>query len=447
MVILIILFSVSRTQLYFPAVTLSARDYQKPSKLFSKGFERSVYWNEYKTKCENKNATNEHRYFLESDFVGVNRLFVLVCSNQGTNSKRFKTWRYYLLKGIIDSYNIIINEKGFYDQAIDSDIKRYEEIRKLTTGQGEDYTTGWLLDYDYIKNHYRVIAVDLSRQKELYAKSKAIQQLRFDGQLKNPSNEILANESMFVLTTLEKIKGRRLKFSQGSVTVLEKMANYQEARVKVTITQLNKLKSAAKNKTGTILKIIKKNFEDEELPRELFLTRRQTTKIKNAFVNNMSTDIKLSKAQVSKMIQCGGFLCNILGNLGKKVILDLAIPLARHNLPGLGSNVASNAINKFERKISGKGALREGKVYTLFILNEDMNDLKIIKLVEDLDVLIDGVTETVKYEIKKQEVGFFWALLAPLVNSIMQPVISSVVKDISGRGVRKARRRYMNKNF
>ena len=64
-----------------------------------------------------------------------------------------------------------------------------------------------------------------------------------------------------------------------------------------------------------------------------------------------------------------------------------------------------------------------------------------------MDVLIDGVTETVKYEIKKQEVGFFWALLAPLVNSIMQPVISSVVKDISGRGVRKARRRYMNKNF
>ena len=68
-------------------------------------------------------------------------------------------------------------EKKIYDQAIDSDIKRYEEIRKLTTAQGEDYTTGYLLDYDYIKIHYRLIAVDLSREKELDADPKAIQQI------------------------------------------------------------------------------------------------------------------------------------------------------------------------------------------------------------------------------------------------------------------------------
>ena len=72
------------------------------------------------------------------------------------------------------------------------------------------------------------------------------------------------------------------------------MANYQEARAKVTNTQLNKLKSAAKNKTGTILRLNKKNFEDEESLRELFLTTRQTTKLRNAFANNMSSDIKLS---------------------------------------------------------------------------------------------------------------------------------------------------------
>ena len=72
---------------------------------------------------------------------------------------------------------MIINGKNFYDQPIDSDIKQYEEIRKLTTGQGEDYTTGCLLDYEYTKNHYRLIAVDLSRQKELDADLKAIQQI------------------------------------------------------------------------------------------------------------------------------------------------------------------------------------------------------------------------------------------------------------------------------
>ena len=80
------------------------------------------------------------------------------------------------------------------------------------------------------------------------------------------------------------------------------MANYQEARVKLTNTQLNELKSAAKNKTGTILRLNKKKSEDEELPHELFLTTRQTTKIRNAFAN-MSTDIKLSKAQISKIIR------------------------------------------------------------------------------------------------------------------------------------------------
>ena len=84
------------------------------------------------------------------------------------------------------------------------------------------------------------------------------------------------------------------------------MANYQEVRVKLTNTQLNKLKSAVKNKTGTILRLNKKNFEDEELPNELFLTTRQTTKIRNTFINNMSTDIKLGKAEISKTIQSGG---------------------------------------------------------------------------------------------------------------------------------------------
>ena len=118
-----------------------------------------------------------------------------------------------ITKGVID--NVIINE-NFYDQPIDSYIKRYKEIRKLTTGQGKDYTNGYLLDYDYIKNHYRLIAVNLSRQKELDTDSEAIQKMEFVGQLKNPDNAIVDNGSMFVLTILE----RRLKFSQGSVTVL-----------------------------------------------------------------------------------------------------------------------------------------------------------------------------------------------------------------------------------
>ena len=97
---------------------------------------------------------------------------------------------------------------------------------------------------------------------------------------------------------------------QGSVTVLQIMVNYQEARAKLTNTQLNKPESAAKHKTCTILRTTKKNFEDEELPHELFLTTKQTTKIRNTIAKNMSTDIKLCKAQLSKMIQSGRFLRN-----------------------------------------------------------------------------------------------------------------------------------------
>ena len=77
-----------------------------------------------KQKSENKNTTNKYRYFLELNFVGVNRLFDLFYSNQDANCKRFKSRRYYLLKGIIKNYNVIINGKNFYDQPIDSDIKK-----------------------------------------------------------------------------------------------------------------------------------------------------------------------------------------------------------------------------------------------------------------------------------------------------------------------------------
>ena len=110
-----IIITIKDTKLYVPVVTLSARENQKLSKLLSKGFERSVYWNEYKPKSENKNTANEFRYFLESNFVAVNRFFVLVYPNRNNDSKRCKVKIYYLPKGIIDNYNVIINGKNFYD--------------------------------------------------------------------------------------------------------------------------------------------------------------------------------------------------------------------------------------------------------------------------------------------------------------------------------------------
>ena len=105
------------------------------------------------------------------------------------------------------------------------------------------------------------------------------------------------------------------------------------------------------------------------MPHKLFLKTGQTTKIRNAFANNISTDIKLSKAQISKIIQSGRSFGSWLANLGKKTLTNVVISLARDHLPGLVSNLTSNAINKFERKISGKGAVRPGKEFILFISN------------------------------------------------------------------------------
>ena len=92
--------------------------------------------------------------------------------NRENDVKQLKRQKYYLPKCITKNYNAIINGKKIYDQAIDSDIKRYEEIRKLTTEQGEDYATGCLVDYEYINSHYKLIATDLSRQKEFDADPK-----------------------------------------------------------------------------------------------------------------------------------------------------------------------------------------------------------------------------------------------------------------------------------
>ena len=91
----------------------------------------------------------------------------MIYSNKDDIGKRYKAQRYYLPKGIIKNYNVIISRKNIYDQPIRSNTKQYEKIRNLATGHGEDYTARCLLDYercllDYIKNHYRLIAVDLS---------------------------------------------------------------------------------------------------------------------------------------------------------------------------------------------------------------------------------------------------------------------------------------------
>ena len=120
------------------------------------------------------------------------------------------------------------------------------------------------------------------------------------------------------------------------------------------------------------------------------------TKIRKAFANNRWTDIKFIKAQVSTILHSRGSFDSRLVNLGKNALANIAIPLATDNLPRLVTNLISSAINKFDRKISGTRTVRAGKRFTVFILNEDMNNIiiKIVKRLEGSNVLIGGVTET-----------------------------------------------------
>ena len=117
--------------------------------------------------------------------------------------------KYFLPRVNITNYNVLIDGRNFYDQPINDLVKQYDEIRKTATGQGDDYTTGCLLDYQYFKDHYNLIAVDLSKQKELDADSRAIQQIKFYEILKT-------NSQCTVCTGLEKSKETMLEFYKGT---------------------------------------------------------------------------------------------------------------------------------------------------------------------------------------------------------------------------------------
>ena len=181
-------FEITSTKLYVPIVTLSTKDNVNLTKQLNEGFKRSVYWNEYKLKIETKEAdvNNLKRFPLDTYFQGVNRLFALAFDNtENCNNKieRDSHRKYFLPRVNITNCNVLIDGRNFYDQTINYQIKKYDEIRMTATEKGDDYTTGCLLDYQYFKDHYQLIAVDLSKQKELCADRRAIQQIEFYGKL------------------------------------------------------------------------------------------------------------------------------------------------------------------------------------------------------------------------------------------------------------------------
>ena len=186
-------FEITDAKLHVPIVTLSTKDSANLTKQLNEGFKRSVYWNSYETKPAKVIEQGKNIYeLLNASFQGVKRLFVLAYSiaapaagdnpppvDETTGIKNNK--KYFLPRGEIKNYNVLIDGRNFYDQPINDLIKQYDEVRKVSTGHGDDYTTGSLLDYAYFKDNYRLIVVDLSKQKALDADLRAIQQIVFQG--------------------------------------------------------------------------------------------------------------------------------------------------------------------------------------------------------------------------------------------------------------------------
>ena len=202
-------FTITETNLYVPLVTLSTQDSSKLLPQLKNGLKRTISWNKYLVKPELLALNANLNHLIEPSFQGVNRLFVLAFED---DAQRISRKRYYIPNVEIKDYNVMIDGKNFFDQPINNMIKTYENIRKITIGQGDDYTTGCLLDYTYFKKYYKMIAIDLSKQQALDADPRAIQQINFTANLDR------ANTRIYFI--LEEAKETIFEFSQGTVKVL-----------------------------------------------------------------------------------------------------------------------------------------------------------------------------------------------------------------------------------
>ena len=211
------------------------------------------------------------------------------------------------------------------------------------------------------------------------------------------------------------------------------MVEYNTINAKLSDTQLNKLKSAVKNRQGTTFRMNAKKFSANNLPHELLLTTRQTTKLRNAIENNILIDIKLSKAQISKIIQSGGFLGPLLSKIAGP-LMKVAVPPAKNILATLGITAAASVIDAgIQKKVHGSGTT------TLIISNEEMNDImKIVQALEDSNVLLKGVTQTIKNKTKEQKDGFLSMPLGTSGTSLLGNLLSGKGTVTAREGIVRA---------
>ena len=200
-------FTITETNVYVPVVTLSTQDNSKLLPQLKNGFRRTITWNKYLVKTELLARNFNLNHLIDPRFQGINRLFVLAFED---DTQRTSNKRYYIPNVEIKDYNVMIDDKNFFDQPIKNSKVTYENIRKIAIGHGDDYTTGCLLDYTYFKKYYKMVAIDLSKQQNLDADPRAIQQINFTANR--------AGNKRFYLI-LEEVKEIIFGFSQETIKV------------------------------------------------------------------------------------------------------------------------------------------------------------------------------------------------------------------------------------
>ena len=215
------------------------------------------------------------------------------------------------------------------------------------------------------------------------------------------------------------------------------MTQYNRLDAKLSNSQLNKLKSAIKTENDVVIRLspsmIGDSNDKSNFPHELLLTNRQVSSIRKAFADKSSVNIKFSKAQLSRMIQSGGFLGKLLGPLlktGLPLIKSVIKPSAKSVLIRLGLTAAASAADAgIHKKILGSGSNT-----TLIISNNEIEDL--IKI--DSGLLLKGVTESVQIEIKEQKGGFLSMLLGTLGASLLGNLLTGKAVNKKGKGIYRA---------
>ena len=201
-----VVFKITDCKFYVPVVTLSAENDNKLLEQLKTGFKRTITWNKYRSEMSNQTKNNNLNYLIDPAFTNVNRLFVLTFENEDDRTSFSK---HYVPKVEIKDFNVLIDGKPFFEIPVKNKEEAYEAIIEMS--KNNNYTAGNLLDYEYFKDHYKLIATELSKQTELentYLK----QQINFIGRLEEN------NATMFFI--IDKKEETIFDFSQNSVVVV-----------------------------------------------------------------------------------------------------------------------------------------------------------------------------------------------------------------------------------